>query len=135
MVVWCFGVMVMVPVMFEVLGVVGVIGFEVRGVVILASMGRGPQCTLDRRQKPLVVPRRKQQVVQDLLVGLALLEAATILCFISSLKRRTVNFELGFFLFIIIYLFVIWIELFCFPSSVTRRDEIFAKPTGTSVIR
>lgn len=50
--------MIMVPVMFEVLSFIGVIGFEVRGVVILASMGRGPQCTLDRWQKPLVVPRR-----------------------------------------------------------------------------
>ena len=74
---WCC-VVVAVPVVFEVLWMVGVIGYEVvRGVVVLAGMGRGPQCTLDRGQKPLVVTGRQQQVVQDLLVRLALLEAAT----------------------------------------------------------
>lgn len=56
---------------------VKVFGYEVRGVVILTDVGWGPQCTLDRGQKPLVVTRRQQQVVQDLLVRLALLETAT----------------------------------------------------------
>ena len=69
---------VAVPVVFEVLWMIRVIGYEVvRGVVVLTGVGRGPQCTLDRGQKPLVVTRRQQQVVQDLLVRLALLEAAT----------------------------------------------------------
>lgn len=53
---------------------VGIIGYEVRGVVVLAGVGRGPQCTLDRGQKPLVVSRRLQQIVQNLLVRFALLE-------------------------------------------------------------
>lgn len=69
---------VAVPVVFEVLWMIRVIGYEVvRGVVVLTGVGRGPQCTLDRGQKPLVVTGRQQQVVQYLLVRLALLETAT----------------------------------------------------------
>lgn len=73
MVVWCY----VVPVSFRVLGVVWVIGFEVGGVVVLTRVGRGPHYTLNRGQEPFVVPRRLQQVVQNLLVRLALLEAET----------------------------------------------------------
>lgn len=47
------------------------------GVVAQTDGGTGAECTLDRGQKPLVVTRRQQQVVQDLLVRLAFLEAAT----------------------------------------------------------
>lgn len=63
---------------------VGVIGYEVRGVVVLAGVWRGPQCTLDRRQKPFVVACRLQQIVQNLLVRLALLEDVVLGTYESS---------------------------------------------------
>lgn len=80
--------------MFEVLWIVGVFGYEVKGVVVLTGVGWGPQCTLDRGQKPLVVTRRQQQVVQDLLVRLALLETAT-QCTVGAFGKNLMSLRCG----------------------------------------
>jgi len=106
-VVWCC-VVVAVPVMFEVLwGYIdwssGMIGSGIGSIVISLRpiWDGGPQCTFDRGQKPLVVTRRQQQVVQDLLVRLAFLEAAT-QCTVGASRRNVVSlfirgFIRGFF--------------------------------------
>lgn len=52
----------------------GHFGYRVGCSRLDGAVGWGPQCTLDRGQKPLVITRRQQQVVQNLLVRLALFE-------------------------------------------------------------
>lgn len=132
---------VAVPVVFEVLWMIRVIGYEVvRGVVVLTGVGRGPQCTLDRGQKPLVVTGRQQQVVQYLLVRLALLETATQRIVASpETTGSTTEFFLSFsfsFLSFLLSPFLSSFLSFPFLSSVFTPDHrvfsLSSHPEGRS---